>query len=91
MTDQVTISLDPERQALAREEAARLKITLEAYVTRLVHGNLPVPVQSSSTPPIQAIFGIGASLEFTDIGHDRHRMIAEAVVQEHLRKTRHSS
>ncbi len=82
MTDQITISLDAEHIALARDEAGRLGITLEAYVSRLVDGNLPVP--SAVKPHISAIFGIGASAEATDIARDKRQMIGDAVSEEEL-------
>ena len=92
MTEHVTIALSPEQLDLARREAERLGVSLEAYLSRLVEGGLPVtpPHAPAKKLPISVLFGIGASAEPTDIAKDKDKLIGEAVWQEHLRKTRQS-
>ena len=92
MTELVTISLDADQLELARREAERLGISLEAYLSRLVTGGLPssTPAATANRPNISAIFGIvpASAGEPTDIAKDKDRLIGEAVWKEHLRKTR---
>jgi hypothetical protein len=42
MTEHVTISLDAEHLERARREAQRLGVSVESYLSRLMHGNLPM-------------------------------------------------
>jgi hypothetical protein len=89
MTEHVTISLDAEHLKRARREALRLGVSLESYLSSLVHDRLPVAASADQhKPQISAIFGIGASVDPTDIGRDKDIMVGEAVWKEHLRKTR---
>jgi hypothetical protein len=91
MTRHVTISLDAEHLERAHREALRLGVSLESYLSSLVHDSLPVSAPADQNKPhISAIFGIGASAsaEPTDIGRDKDIMVGEAVWKEHLRKTR---
>ena len=89
MTEHVTISLDAEHLERAHREARRLGVSLESYLSRLVHGSLPASdLTAHDKPHISAIFGIGASAEPTDVGRDKDTMLGEAVWKEHLRKTR---
>jgi hypothetical protein len=88
MTEHVTISLDAEQLEKARHEARTLGVSLEAYLSRLVQGHLPMAApRPGSSPHISMIFGIGSSAEPTDIGNDKDVMLGEAVSTEHLRKT----
>jgi len=92
MTEHVTISLDAEHLERARREARRLGVSVESYLSHLVHGNLPTQAPAAiEKPHISAIFGIGASAEPTDVGRDKDVMVGEAVWKEHLRKTRQTS
>jgi hypothetical protein len=89
MTEHVTISLDAEHLERAHREALRLGVSLETYLSSLLHDSLPVSAPADqSKPHMSAIFGIGASAEPTDIRRDKHIMVGEAVWKEHLRKTR---
>jgi len=88
MAEHVTISLEAEQLERARREARRLGVSLESYLSRLVHGSLPMPAPPHDKLPISAIFGIWASAEPTDVGRDKDDMVGEAVWKEHLRKTR---
>jgi hypothetical protein len=88
MTEHVTISLDAEQLERARREAQLLGVSLEAYLSRLVQGNLPASApRPDGKSHISAIFGIGASAEPTDVGSDKDAMLGEAVSTQHLRKT----
>ena len=92
MTEHVTISLEAEHLERARYEAERLGVSLEAYLSHLVEGGLPMPAPiARDRPHISAIFGIGESAEPTDVGRDKHAMVSEAVWKEHLRKTQQTS
>lgn len=92
MTEHVIISLDTEDLERARREAGRLGVSLEAYLSRLVQGGLPTTAPiARNKPHISAIFGIGESVEPTDVGRDKDALLGEAVWKEHLRKTRQSS
>src|SRR3954470_324901 len=87
MTEHVTISLEAEDLERARREARQLGVSLESYLSHLVHGSLPTPAPTAhERPHISAIFGIGASIEPTDVGRDKDAMLGEAVWKEHLRK-----
>jgi hypothetical protein len=92
MTEHVTITLDAEHLERAHREAQRLEVSLESYLSHLVHGSLAMPAPADHDKPhISAIFGIGASAEPTDVGRDKDIMVGEAVWKEHLRKTRQTS
>ena len=91
MTEHVTISLEAEDLEQARREARLLGVTLESFLSRLVRGSLPKSSPAGDTPHISEIFGIGASVDPTDVGRDKDVMLGEAVWKEHLRKTRKTS
>jgi hypothetical protein len=58
-------------------------ISIAEYVRRAIAkdlGTIPEP------PPVSVIFDLGRSNPPSDIAHDKHRMIAEAVEAEHCRK-----
>lgn len=86
MTQHISITLDDEELARARALAESLGVTVEEYLQRLVRGGLP-PRSTAPKAHISEIFGIGESAEPTDIGRDKHKLIAEAVWQEHLEET----
>ena len=91
MTEHVTISLDAEQLELARREAQLVGVSVESYLARLIQGHLPaLDSRSGDKPHISTIFGIGASVDATDVGIDKHVMLGEAVWSEHLRKTQAS-
>src|SRR5712671_1195748 len=63
-TEHVTITLDAEHLERAHREAQRLGVSLESYLSHLVHGSLAKPAPADHDKPhISAIFGIGASAE----------------------------
>lgn len=92
MTEHVTIALEPEQPEQVRGQARSLGVSVEAYLSRLVGGSLPVSAtRPAGKPPVSAIFGIGASAEDTDVGCDKDLMLGEAVWAEHQRKTQKAS
>lgn len=92
MTEHVTIPLDHEYLEQARREALRHGVSLETYLSDLVQGRLPTPSRPpQNNPGISAIFGIGASVEQTDIARDKDSLLGDATWREHLRKTQQSS
>jgi hypothetical protein len=84
MNARTQITLDPHLQRRAHAKAAELGISFAEYVRRLLASDLGVP-----TPRVDmsAVFDLGASDEPTDIARDKHRLLDEAVWDEHLRKT----
>ena len=80
MTEHVTISLDAEHLERARREARRLSVSVESYLSRLVHGNLPMSAPAAHDKPhISAIFGIGASAERSILVRDGRIVSDEAL------------
>jgi len=78
------ITLDPETQRRAQAKAAELGISFAEYVRRLVRDDLGEPKPKAD---MSVFFDLGASAEPTNIARDKHKMLDEAVWQEHLRKT----
>ena len=66
-------------------------IALEEYLHNLIASNLPsttAPDVSRQKKFLSKIIGMGSSDEPTDIAKDKDRLLAEAVWEEHLRKTK---
>ncbi|MEQ1715645.1 MAG: hypothetical protein ABL907_06625 [Hyphomicrobium sp.] len=91
MTVHITIPLDDEVLARARQEAEQQGISLELLVQHLISSNF-APVDRPLTGTVEDIFDLipASAGPPTDIGRDKDAMIGEAVWQEHLRKTRQS-
>lgn len=76
------IKLDPETQRLAQAKAAELGISFAEYIRRVVAEDLGEPKRKVH---ISAVFDLGQSAEPTDVAHHKHKMIAEAVWEDHQR------
>ena len=87
MTQHVTIALDEPELSRARALAEDLGVSVEEYLQRLVSGHLPQASSDRRKTDISAIFDLGESSEPNDISKDKHRLIGEAVWQEHLSET----
>lgn len=84
MNARTQITLDPEVQRRAQAKAAELGISFAEYIRRLVTSDLG---SNRRQAEVSLLFDLGASEEPTDIGRNKHAMVAEAVWHEHLRKT----
>ena len=84
MNARTQITMDPELQRRAQVKAADLGISFAEYVRRLVAEDVGNPPRK---PDISIVFDLGASAEPTDVARDKHKMIGEAVWNDHLRKT----
>jgi hypothetical protein len=85
MNARTQITLNPETQRRAQAKAAELGISFAEYVRRLVADDLGIP---KPKPDISIVFDLIDEGPRTNIARDKDKMIAEAVWQEHLRKTR---
>lgn len=81
MNARTQITLDPEVQRRAQAKAAELGISFAEYIRRLVTSDLG---SSRRTAEVSILFDLGASKEPTDIGSNKHAMVAEAVWHEHF-------
>jgi hypothetical protein len=84
MNARTQITLDPELQRRAHAKAAELGISFAEYVRRVLANDLGEPKPKAD---VSSLFDLGASAEPTDIARDKHKMIDEAVWEEHQRKT----
>jgi hypothetical protein len=82
MNARTQITMDPEMQRRAHAKATELGISFAEYVRRLVAHDLGEP---KPKPDISMIFDLGASVEPTDIGRDKDKLIGEAVWANYLR------
>ena len=74
-----------ELRKRAKARAAALGITFSEYVSRLIASDLGED-KPKSRADISIVFDLGASGKPTDIARDKHKMIAEAVWEDYLRK-----
>lgn len=89
MTEHVTIQMDEEALARAREAAEAEGITTELYLEKLIAAYLPVSVSRDRQKQLLSkIFGLGSTAEPTDIAKDKDKLVGEAVWQEYLRGTK---
>src|SRR5215211_6597055 len=84
MNARTQITLDPDTQRRAHAKAAELGISFAEYVRRLLARDLGSPQRKVA---ISAIFDLVDEGPPTNVARDKHQMIAEAVWEEHLRKT----
>jgi hypothetical protein len=77
--------MDPDMQRRAHEKAAELGISFAEYVRRLVAQDVG---EQKPRVDVSAIFDLGESDEPTDIAHNKDKMIGDALLQDHLHKTR---
>lgn len=85
MNIRTQITIDPELQRLAHAKAAELGISFAEYVRRLLAQDLG---PSRRKVRIATVFDLVDEGPPTHIARDKDEMLAEAVWQEHLRKTR---
>jgi len=86
MTARAQITIDPETRRRAKAKAAELGISFAEFVRRAMNRALGEP---QPKPDISVLFDLVDEGPVTDIARNKDEMIAEAVWQEHLRKTRH--
>ena len=84
MSARTQITLNPETQRRAQAKAARLGISFAEYVRRLVAQDLGEPNPKAD---ISNFFDLIDEGPPTNIARDKDKFLAEAVWQEHLRKT----
>lgn len=84
MNVRTQITIDPELQRLAHAKADELGISFAEYVRRLLAQDLE---RTRRQVRISAAFDLVDEGPPTNIARDKDEMIAEAVWQEHLRKT----
>ena len=84
MNARTQITMDAEMQRRAQTKAAELGISFAEYVRRLVAEDLG---EQRSKSDISSIFDLVDEGPATIIARDKDKMIAEAVWQNHLRKT----
>jgi hypothetical protein len=84
MNARTQVTMDFEMQRRAQAKAAELGISFAEYIRRVVGADLGEPKPKFD---VSAIFGLIKDGPETDIGRQKHKMIGEAVWQEHLRKT----
>jgi hypothetical protein len=82
MNARTQITMDPEMQRRAHAKAAELGISFAEYVRRLVASDLGEPKPKVD---ISVIFDLGASDVPTNIARDKHKMIGDALWEDHLR------
>jgi hypothetical protein len=83
MNARTRITMDPEMQRRAEARAAELGISFAEYVRRLVASDLGQ--EEKDKPDISVIFDLVKDGPVTDIARDKHKMIGDAVWEEHLR------
>jgi hypothetical protein len=84
MNVRTQITLDPETQRRAHARAERLGISFAEYVRRLMASDLGEPQPKAD---ISGVFDIVDEGPATNVARDKDKMVAEAVWEEHLRKT----
>jgi len=89
MTEHVVIELDDAEMARARLAAEAQGVATEVYLSKLIAANLPIESERSRQKMLLAkIIGMGSTDEPTDIARDEDKLLAEAVWNEHVRKTK---
>ena len=84
MNVRTQITIDPELQRLAEAKADELGISFAEYVRRLLAQDLE---RSRRQVCISAVFDLVDEGPPTHIARDKDEMLAEAVWQDHWRKT----
>jgi hypothetical protein len=84
MNARTQITIDPELQDLAHAKASELGISFAEYVRRLLAQDL---ASARRKVHVSAVFDLVDEGPPTNIARDKDKMVAEAVWQEHLRKT----
>jgi hypothetical protein len=84
MNARTQVTIDPDLQRRAHARAAELGISFAEYIRRLLARDLGEPRRKVD---ISVMFNLVDEGPATDIAHDKDKMIAEAVWEEHLRKT----
>ena len=84
MNTRTQISMDPETQRRAHDKAAELGISFAEYVRRLIAQDL---IAAPAAVDISVVFNLVDEGPQTNIARDKDQMIAEAVWEEHRRKT----
>ena len=84
MDTRTQITIDPELQRRAHAKAAELGISFAEYVRRLLAHDLG-PIRRKVH--ISTVFDLVDEGPPTNIARDKDQMLADAVWQEHLRKT----
>ena len=85
MNARTQITLDMATQRRAQAKAAELGISFAEYVRRLVAEDLGGPRPKAD---ISVVFNLGASDRPTNVARDKDRLVAEALLEDHSRKTR---
>jgi hypothetical protein len=84
MNARTQVTIDPDLQRRAHARAAELDISFAEYIRRLLARDLGEPRRKVG---ISVMFNLVDEGLATDIARDKDKMIAEAVWEEHLRKT----
>jgi hypothetical protein len=84
MNARTQVTIDPDLQRRAHARAAELGISFAEYIRRLLARDLGEPRRKVD---ISVMFNLVDEGPATDIARDKDKMIAEAVWEEHLRKT----
>lgn len=84
MNARTQITIDPELQRRAHAKAAELGISFAEYVRRLLQNDLG---QARRQVRVSAVFDLVDEGPPTHVARDKDRMVAEAVWEEHRRKT----
>lgn len=84
MNARTQISIDPDLQRRAHAKATDLGISFAEYVRRLLQNDLDQPRPQVR---VSAIFDLVDEGPPTHVARDKDRMVAEAVWDEHRRKT----
>jgi hypothetical protein len=74
--------MDPEMQRRAEAKAAELRISFAEYVRRLVASDLG---EEKPDYDVTELFDYVKGGPVTDIARDKHKMVGDAVWEEHLR------
>jgi hypothetical protein len=82
MNARTQITMDPDMQRRAHAKAAELGISFAEYIRRVVANDLG---EQKPKVDVSVIFDLGASDVPTDIARDKHKMIGEALWDDHVR------
>ena len=82
MNARTQITLDPELQRRAHAKAAELGISFAEYVRRVLANDLG---EQKPKVDISAVFDLVDEGPPTNIARDKHKMIGQAMWDEHLR------
>ena len=86
MNTRTQITLDPETQQRAQAKAAKQGVSFAEYVRRLLARDLgTTPSRKQS---ISVVFDLITDGAETDVARNKDAMIAQAMWDEHVRKTR---